>query len=190
MNNIISGTANDKLLLIQVQQGNKAAFNLLYDKYWAQAYSSAYKRLRDSDQAKDIVQDIFISIWLKREILIENLPAYLNIAVRNRVFKLAEKQKNFTPLLEKLDTLPALHQNADSNIHYQEFCKAYDALLSNLPPKRQLIFRLRFQEDFTTKAIAGQLGITRKTVQNQLGKAIEHLKIVLLPCLMFIVNIL
>lgn len=187
MDKFISDAATDKLLLLQVQQGNKGAFNLLYDKYWAQAYSSAYKRLGDSEQAKDIVQDIFISIWLKRDTLIENLPAYLNIAVRNRVFKLAEKNKNLTPLFEKLNTIPALHQNADSNIHYQEFCEGYEVLLSKLPPKRQMIFKLRFQEDFTTKAIADQMGITRKTVQNQLGKAIEHLKIVLLSCLALVV---
>ena len=187
MENITPVPVNDKLLLIQVQQGNKSAFDLLYEKYWAQAYSNAYKRLGDADQAKDIVQDIFISIWLKRETLIENLPAYLNISVRNRVFKQAGRQKNFSPFLDKLDTIPAPNQSADTNIHYMEFCKAYDDLLSKLPHKRQLIFKLRFQEDFTTKAIAGQMGITRKTVQNQLGKAIEHLRIALLPFLSLII---
>ena len=171
---------NDALLLKQVEQGSKDAFNVLYEKYWAQVYANAYKLLKDADQAKDIVQDIFINIWLKKETHINNFPAYVNTAVRNRVFKLAEKQKMLNPFLDILQNIPSMHMQADADIRRKEFYKAYEALLTTLPPKRQIIFRLRFQEDLTTKAIAGQLNLTRKTVQNQLGKAIEQLRISLL----------
>jgi RNA polymerase sigma-70 factor (ECF subfamily) len=71
----------------------------------------------------------------------------------------------------------ANHGQADSNIEYQEFYKAYEAVLKTISPKKQLIFRLRFHEDLSTKVIADQLGITRKTVQNQLGRAIEQLRL-------------
>ena len=48
----------DSCLLQQVEEGSKQAFDLLFEKHWATAYSNAYKRLRDAEQAKDIVQDI------------------------------------------------------------------------------------------------------------------------------------
>lgn len=183
MSKINSPHINDALLLKQVQQGNKEAFNCLYEKYRAQAYSNAFRRLLDADHAKDIVQDIFVNIWIKKETVIDNFPAYLNVAVRNRVFKVVKKQKMTSAFLDMVQDIPDLYQGeADSNIQYQEFQKAYEALLLTLPPKRQLIFRLRFHNDFTTKAIAFQMGITRKTVQNQLARAIEQLRIVLLPC--------
>lgn len=176
----MSETLDDRLLLAQMQLGNKEAFNHLFNKYWPQAYAGAYKRLKDVDQAKDVVQEVFVNIWLKRETSIQNFPAYLNIAVRNQVFKHAIKQKRSSPFLEVFHNLPAENQQPDANIRWNEFSSAYETLVTTLPPKRQRIFRLRFNEDMTTSAIAAEMGITRKTVQNQLGKAVEHLRAFLL----------
>ena len=134
---------NDALLLLQVEQGSSHAFDILYEKYWGQAYSNAYKRLKDPEQTKDIVQDVFINIWLKRETHIDNFPAYVNTAVRYCVFKLAEKQKKMSPFLDILEDIPATYLKTDANIRLQEFNKAYETLLSTLPPKRQIIFRLK-----------------------------------------------
>ena len=191
MNLIKPNQTNDAELLQQVEQGSKYAFNVLYEKYWSQTYSNAYKSLKDDDQAKDVVQEIFTHIWLKKETLhIDNLPAYLNIAVRNRVFKLIEKQKLIHPFFDILETMPATYLQADANLLWKEFFRSYEALLMTLPPKRQLIFRLRFQEDLPTKDIAMQLGLSRKTVQNQLGKAIEQLRISLLQLLTVLITLL
>ena len=184
---IESDFIDDVLLLRQTEQGSKQAFNLLYEKHWGKAYAEAYKRLKDSDQAKDIVQEIFTHIWLKRESLhIDNLQAYLNTAIRNKVFKLVEKQKYIHPFFDILEDMPATGLQADDNLLWKEFLTTYEALLNALPPKRQIIFRLHFQQDLSTKNIATQLGVTRKTVQNQLGKAIEKLKVSLLPLLILL----
>src|SRR5438445_10719190 len=169
MKPIESNYIDDVLLLQQIEQGSKHAFNLLYEKHWGKAYAEAYKRLKDSDQAKDIVQEVFTHIWVKKESLhINNLPAYLNIAIRNKVFKLIEKQKLIHPFFNILENMPATYLQADDNLLWKEFLISYEALLNALPPKRQIIFRLHFQNDLPTKDIATQLGITRKTVQNQL----------------------
>lgn len=183
----MSELPDDRLLLAQMQQGNKEAFDHLFKKYWPQAYGGAYKRLKDVDQAKDIVQEVFVNIWLKRETLIHNFPAYLNIAVRNQVFKHAVKEQRNSPFLDVFQNLPAENQQADANIRWNEFSTAYEALITTLPPKRQRIFRLRFHDDLTTNAIAVEMGITRKTVQNQLGKAIEQLRAILLSYLVILV---
>ena len=68
----------------------------------------------------------------------------------------------------------------------KEFLNAYEALLQSLPPKRQVIFRMRYQDGLSTKDIAGQLGIKRKTIQNQLGKAIDTLKVSLLRIIIIV----
>lgn len=168
----------DSYLLRQVEQGCKQSFNLLYEKHWEPAYREAYMRLKNGDDAKDIVQEIFTHIWLKRETLyIENLPAYLNVAVRNKVLKFVAKQKLSHPFYKVLENIPELQMKSDYQILAKEFFKAYDALINTLPSKKQMIFRLRYQEDLPTKDIAKHLGISRKTVQNQLGKAIEQLRI-------------
>ena len=181
MNRFEPNLTDDKILLQQVEEGSKKAFDILFEKYWESAFSNAYKRLKKYDNAKDIVQEIFTHVWVNRETLhIENLPAYLNVAIRNKVIKFVAKQKTVHPFFSILDDIPEKNSQTDADLLWKEFFKSYEALMQSLPPKRQVIFRLRYEEDLPTKAISMQLGITRKTVQNQLGKAIETLKISLL----------
>ena len=180
--------SDDNLLLEQIHDGNAHAFDLIYERYWSSAYSAAYKRLKDHDQAKDIVQEIFIHIWTKKESLyINNFPAYLNIAVRNQVFKALAKQKVAHPFLDILENLPATYLQADSNLLWKEFFKSYEALLNALPAQRKAIFRMRFQEDISTNDIAQQLGISKKTVQNQLSIAFDQLKVSLIHLLTVVI---
>ena len=181
----------DVQLLQRMSQGCEHSFKVIYERYWEFTFSSAYKRLKDTDQSKDIVQEIFTHIWQKRETSqIENLPAYLHVAVRNRVFKLLAKQKSDHPYFNFVDSLPELYHQADSNVLAKEFFKAYENLINTLSPKKQLIFRLRYEEDLTTKDIAIQLGLSRKTVQNQLTRAIAYLRASLFFLLLFIFFIL
>ncbi|SRR6266487_491414 len=184
MNQIDPNLTDDTILLQQVGEGSKKSFNILFEKYWESAFSDTYKRLKNYDIAKDIVQEIFTHIWINRETLhIENLPAYLNIAIRNKVIKFVAKQKLVHPFFTMLDNIPEKNDQPDANLLWKEFFNSYEALMESLPPKRQVIFRLRHEEDLPTKVISMQLGIKRKTVQNQLGKAIETLKVSLLRIL-------
>jgi len=184
MNQIDPNLTNDTILLQQVGGGSKKAFNILFEKYWESAFSDAYKRLKKYDNAKDIVQEIFTHIWINRETLhIENLPAYLNVAIRNKVIKFVAKQKLVHPFFSMLDNIPEKNDQTDANLLWKEFFNSYEALVESLPPKRQAIFRLRYEEDLPTKVISMQLGVSRKTIQNQLGKAIETLKVSLLRIL-------
>ena len=171
----------DEVLLQHVAQGSKAAFKQLYEKYWEQMYGDAYKRLNDSYQAKDIVQEVFAYIWVKREVLkIENLAGYLKVAVRNRILNHLSREKYTHSFFRMFDQASVSTMHADDAVLWKEFVHSYESLLSILPSKRQIIFRLRFQEDLPTKDIARQLGLSRKTVQNQLNKALEQLRVSLL----------
>ena len=182
--NLTPNLTSDTLLLKQVEEGSKKAFDILFEKYWESAFSEAYKRLKKYDSSKDIVQEIFTHIWINRETLhIENLPAYLNVAIRNRVIKFVAKQKLVHPFFSILDNIPERNSQTDADLLWKEFFGSFEAFMKSLPPKRQTIFRLRFQDDLPTKVISMQLGITRKTVQNQLGKAIETLRVSLLRIL-------
>jgi RNA polymerase sigma-70 factor (family 1) len=167
----------DKLLLQQIKADSVAAFDTLYDKYWEAVYRAAYKRLNDSDYAKDVTQDIFLHLWNKRaELEIDNFAPYLFTAVRNNVFKWMEKQKKVTPISELISELKETKEQADAEILRKEFIVKYEALVGTLTPAQQKIFRMRFHEDLSTKEISEQLNISRKTVQNQLAKSILQLR--------------
>lgn len=181
MDSISSTIPDDDVLLQQIERGSVLAFNTLFEKYWDKAINEAYKRLKDADQSKDIVQEIFTYIWVKRQTInISNFPAYLNIAIRNRVFKVLSREKRSHPFFDMLEPLSAAGTSADANLLTKEFFHEYEHLVQALPPRRQTIFRLRIHDNLYTKDIAKQMGLSRKTVQNQLNKAVEQLRISLM----------
>lgn len=168
----------DFLLIEQIRENNTTAFNSLFNKYWQLAFGAAYKRLQNKEDAQDIVQEIFLQIWNNRDKLnIENFPAYLHVSVRNRVIKLAAKRKYDSPFSTHLIELIRNPAAVDDQLLYKEFFKAYEAFIATLPPQRQTIFKLRHQQELNTKEISQKLGISRKSVQNQLGKANDALRI-------------
>lgn len=178
---------DDQSILLELQNGNDKAFDALYDKYWDFVYANAYKRLKDADLAKDITQDIFLKLWGSRQTLfIDNLPAYLNVATRNSVFKLMEKEQRYTPVSDFVLKAKTSPQQADTNILLKELFQAYEKMIESLSLAQQTIFKMRYHQEQSTSEIAQALGISRKTVQNQLGKSVAQLRESLLIILVFI----
>ena len=168
-------TSNDQLLLQQLQSNDAAAFDALYDKYWKLVYSAAYKRLKDENYAKDITQDIFLQLWQRRhQLKIEHLPAYLYTSVRNNVLKWMGKEQRITPIPELLEQ--TANEGADAALLRKEFMIKYENLINTLTASQQQIFRMRYQQELSTAEIAEKLNISRKTVQNQLGKSMNNLR--------------
>lgn len=173
----IDHNVDDQYLLAQMKGDDESAFHLLYDRYWEQVYNAAYKRLKDADYAKDITQDIFLQLWSRRkELQIAFVPSYLYMSVRNNVFKWMEKEQRFTTIPDLLACLERRSDRADVELLRKEFMAKYEAMVNSLPAAQQTIFKLRFHEDLSTKEIAEKLNISRKTVQNQLGKSVGQLR--------------
>ena len=169
--------ADDAELLLQLSNGSKPAFDILYNKYWKQVYNTAYKRLNDAERAQDIAQDVFVQLWIRgTKAPIENLPAYLLVAARNGVFKFLEKEAKYTALPDGADELRGSPHGADANMLHNEFLKAFNELIKTLPPQQRIIFNLRFNEGLTSQQIADQLQISPKTVRNQMGKVLVTLR--------------
>ncbi len=167
----------DQLLLTKIKIGDYMAFDAIYDRYWAQLYSAAYKRLGDQEAAKDIVQDIFLQLWQRRKgLTIDNLQSYLLTAVRNNVFKLMAKEQRYTPMSELLEQILPSQEHTDSELVGMELAAQFEKLIRSLTPSQREIFRLRFDEELGTLDIATRLNITRKTVQNQLHKSLTQIR--------------
>lgn len=176
-NNGLHKGPDDVTLLGKLKEGSMEAFNALYDRYWETVYNAAFKRLGDADPAKDITQDFFLQLWNRRqELHILNLPAYIHTAVRNRVLNVLEARRQFLPMANLLLQEPVAGEHADALARRNEWIRQYNALIEALPPARQEIFRLRYNEGVSSEEIARQLNISRKTVQNQLGKALAKLR--------------
>ncbi len=174
---VVMHKETDKFLLLRMQEDSSEAFDALYEKYWEKVYAAAFKRLNDPGYAKDNTQDIFLQLWSRRkELVIDNLPAYLFTAVRNNVYKWMEREGKYTPIPDLLLQFEMSKDNADAMVLHKEFLRAYEALLSTLTSSQQVIFQMRYHQDLPTDEIAERLKVSRKTVQNQLGRSIALLR--------------
>jgi RNA polymerase sigma-70 factor (ECF subfamily) len=168
----------DTKLLELLAQDSKDAFDALYDRYWELLYLAAFKRLKDSAQCKDLIQDVFIDLWCRRgQVAISNLKAYLFTAVRFQVYKLVAKEKAGPAFFELYETIASSTFGAEKNLMEKELLGHVKAWIDELPEKKRTIFLLHTQHDKSTKEIANELSLSQKTVQNQLGTTISRLRL-------------
>jgi RNA polymerase sigma-70 factor (ECF subfamily) len=167
----------DQALLSLMAQGDKGAFDYLYERYAHMMFLSAYKRLKDQDQCKDIVQDIWTDLWLRRrEVSIAQLKPYLLAAVRFQVFKLVERGQPTTNFFEPFQQMVLTGTGADGSVREKELAAMFRDWLECLPAKRKEIFILHYADKLSVQEIAEKLQISTKTVHNQLGNAVSDLR--------------
>lgn len=154
-----------------------ASFDRLYEKYWAYVFEFAYARTKDLNLAEDITQGLFLRLWEKRRSLtINNIRNYLFIAVKNEVLNWIKVEQRKSPLTATLAELKEADIATDHSLLYQELLSIHDELIDQFTPAQQEIYHMRFREDLTTKEISEKLGISRKTVQNQVHLCVTKLK--------------
>ncbi|WP_214225953.1 sigma-70 family RNA polymerase sigma factor [Pedobacter sp. B4-66] len=167
----------DKMLLQQIRDDCRIAFDTLYQKYWKFVLNTGYKRLNDIGKAEDIAQDVFTQLWLRRkDLVVNNISAYLFTAIRNSTFTLLAKEKRYIPINDLLLELKADKASADAQMLHKEFMIAYEAMVDALPNQQKTIFKMRYHEELTADEIATQLQLSPKTVRNHLGRAISTLR--------------
>ena len=166
---------SDGELLQSVKGDDTNAFEILYDRYWKALYIKACQRV-DRDEAKDIVQEVMMSLWRRRKVISANkdgeLAGYLFTAVKYRVishyaFNTAEIKK--TELFDELD------YQADI-LETKELKAIIEAAVSRLPVRMQQIFRMSREEDHSIADIAQLLNLSEQTVKNQLTEALKRLR--------------
>lgn len=176
--------------LIQLlKESDHAAYTEIYDRYFYLLYHHAYKKILDGEQAKDIVQDLFANLWLKRSFDLPgtNLAGYLFTAVRNKIFDLFARQKVAARYLQSLGDYIASHPSisTDHRVRENELNAYIEKQIEALPPKMKLIFELSRKENLTHKEIAEKLDTNTNNVSKQLNTALKVLKTKLGTLLIF-----
>ncbi|TCD25559.1 RNA polymerase sigma-70 factor [Pedobacter psychrodurus] len=166
----------DSLLVSDMQSNDRCAFEKIYNRYWSKLYLSAYHILRNKEAAEDIIQEIFVSLWLKRaHTSVDNLNNYLFTSVRFQVFKAIRDGKLRTDLLHDTELLVSPH-NAENAFTEKEIAQRLDESIEQLPQKCKEIFILSRKEHLSVKEIADRLNISPKTVENQITIALRRLR--------------
>ena len=173
---ILQEPRDDELLHL-LREGDRAAFSKIYRSHWENLYNTAYKRLKDKEYCEDIVQIVFTDLWRRREdVFIENLPAYLHTAVRFQVLKHISRRPRRCEFLNEFEVLITSSVHTDDELLEKEILNLIKLWIEALPRKRKAIFLMHINEDLSTREIANRLGISKKTVQNQLNTAMTGLR--------------
>lgn len=189
---------SDQLLLTQWRNGDAAAYDALFKRYYTPLINYARRNVKDEMVAEELVMDVMLRVWKKEGDI--NIPAgfrrYLLSAVRNAIFN---HYRVKVPQLLSLDEMPAgaspLSKAPDELIYETELSQIYETVVSRLPEKRQRVFRLSREENLTYAEIANKLDLSVNTVENYMSaslascrKSLEdinlsHLLIFLIPFL-------
>ena len=173
----------DLNLVKAIQSGNRAAFRQLYDRYYKYLVVTAYNVLGDSEKARDLAQDVFFTLWTKKDQLNINsaVKSYLRRAVINRTLNFIESQRlNFDeddPVFNSLNE----EASAQKELEGDELQRIVNQTIDKLPQKCRMIFKLCRIEKIPHKEVAEQLGISTKTIENQMTKALKILKSAIQP---------
>jgi RNA polymerase sigma-70 factor (ECF subfamily) len=168
----------DKDLMERLRGGDDLALKLIYKKYWNQLFSSAYKMLQDQQACEDIIQELFINLWNKREqIEIKvSLKAYLYASARYEVYRQIRNSSVREDIFENIHE--RLHTPSEyGNIEHRELLSQINSIVNNLSEKCKVVYKLSRDEQLSHKEIASKLNISPKTVENHLNKALRQLRI-------------
>lgn len=168
---------HNRIRPLEIKNGNEQAFRRLFDSYKNILYAYAFKFTRNRELSEEAVQEVFLKLWVHRASLDPERPleGYLFRMARNQVFNMLKRAVYNERLKEYIFSRPAVYEHsAEEQLILSEIQEAKDQAISQLSPRRRLIFRMSRLEGLTHDEIAEKLGISKNTVKDQIVKA-NHL---------------
>lgn len=166
-------------LLIKVSTGDQKAFTELFERHQTLVYDFSIRLTRSKIQAEEIVQNVFIRIWVNRTNLvnIENFGAYLNRATRNHSYtvlkKLAAQANREVELTVQVIGGGA---NAEHLTLYNDSAKILKTVVDTLPPQRKLVYELCHEKGLKYDEVAVKLNISSGTVHTHMKLALKTIR--------------
>ncbi|ODS80025.1 MAG: hypothetical protein ABS46_15285 [Cytophagaceae bacterium SCN 52-12] len=169
---------SDEILVKMLKADDHSAFREIYKRYWKSLFLAARRKLRSEEACEELVQNIFLGVWEKREsLVIGNLRGYLFSALKYQVIDhlrkemLAEKYSGF--LQKKQESYAETPEGA---LHFRDISVIFEKIFAQLPQKTSRIFHLSRIEHKSTKEIAALLDIPERTVEYHITQSLKILR--------------
>jgi len=173
------GSYSDGELAFLLTQNDDRAFTEIYNRFYGLLFIHACKRLNDDEEAKDVVQQLFESLWQKRNHVQpdKNLSAFLYTAIRNRILDIYAHQQVENKYVHSLqDFIDRDQVLSDYRVREKQMAALIEQEIDALPEKMREIFILSRKHNKSHKEIAAELGLSELTVKTQVKKALRILK--------------
>jgi len=162
-----------------IRKGDKTAFESVFKTYYGKLCAYANQIVSDFDASEEIVQEMFFQLWQKSSFLIieTSLKSYLFRAVHNSCLNYIKHNKIKQAYSSQI--IQTNSNSSDSQYSMDESDELLDAIgkaVDKLPPERKKVFMMIRYEERKYQEVADILGISVKTVENQMGKAMQFLR--------------
>ncbi len=161
------------------KNGDTGAFDVIFHHYSKRIYQIAIGLLKDEALAEDIVQDVFLKLWLKRENVDPELTFdnYIFTVTYNTIHNVIKRHSIKTRKVARLlQEAPEFTDDTDADLVYNELSELASKVIEKLPPKRKTVYKLSRQEGMKIREIAEKLNISKRTAENHLARALKYLK--------------
>ncbi|MBO9151359.1 RNA polymerase sigma-70 factor [Chitinophaga sp. GCM10012297] len=163
-------TYNDNALLLRIAEGDEAAFSLLFNRYYQAMVSFVQRFTESAPVSEEIVQDVFLKIWMTRETLaaVTHCKAYLMTVAKNQTINALKKLAREQEKAREIQEAPQLQQETEDDPRFHVIDRAID----QLPPQRKTVYLMARHGRLSYEEIGRQLNISAKTVKKHMQLAI------------------
>ncbi len=161
-----------------MSSGDEKAFRKLYDLYYDKIFAVSLSFTKSQVISEEIVQDVFLKIWLKREVFsgVHDFEAYLFITARNHILNCLRSRMKEVVFLDYLHSYFVVSEDVTSTLHTKEIHKFIAEARELLPPQQRRVFELSRYEGLNYQAIAEKLDISKLTVKSHMTKALSFIR--------------
>jgi len=166
-------------IIRRLKDDDKSAVDELFGYYYPRLYHFSKSILKIEDGIDDILQEVFVKIWLNRYKIgnPDTFNAWIFTITKNEVLNLIRINLKDRSFKDELFLLSVAEEYQTQNfIEFEEIKVGIDKIVTSLPEKRQQVFILSRTEGFSNKEIAQQLNISEKTVEDHITHAIKYIK--------------
>lgn len=171
---------DDQALVHRIRAGDVSAFEQLYRNFWSKLYNFAFRYVQSTEEAEDVVQEVFFTVWRNRADwqINSSLQHYLFVAVRNAAIGRLRRDATMQRWRQRTigDDSPKSAEAADALVESADINADVERALSEMPVKRRAVCALRWIDGLSYSQISERLGINEKTVENHIGNGIRFMR--------------
>lgn len=175
-----TGTLHNEAELLQlIAQGDEGAFKKLYDFYRNKLYSVAVRLTRSIPVAEEIVEDVFLKIWLRRNTLtdIQNFSAYLFTITRNEIYRVLKQiARNYQQIRLSGESTLLVSADIEDRIIVKEYSEILQQAIQRLPNQQKQVYTLMKEHGMKRDEVAVLLHLSPETVKYHLAQAVRNIR--------------
>ena len=166
-------------LISRIKEGDESAFRIVFDLYSSKLYAFSYRFLKEKEPCQEVVQEVFLNLWINRAKLDTQYPIapYLYTITRRLTLNVLRHVATSQSAMDKMWlNVKKVSNETEEEVFLEDLSRFTEQVLSKMPKQQQLIFRMSRHQELSYDEIAEELDISRNTVKNHLVAALKTLR--------------